>query len=293
MKLNYVKMNEIKPALSGYISEAGSILKAADFPNENSVHDIRVLMKKARATLNIISPQLNAEFAAREYQSLREVGRIMRTWRETSVLRKSLKELKKKYPDVFLKLESNEKLMLILKKPELNIELAELEKNNVVQIEQILYKSGYRIRFEPMNTIDPMLLIKELESTYNRVARNYLVCRNNPKPDRVHELRKSSKDFLYQLWIFRPINPKVIKLLEKKLDSMAMNLGKYNDLTQLIRDIGYKYEYMANPPELDELMIIVREKQDKYLEKVWPLAHELFCPGRNFINVLGFKLLLI
>jgi CHAD domain-containing protein len=144
-----------------------------------------------------------------------------------------------------------------------------------------------------MNTIDPMLLLKELESTFNRVTRNYLDCRNNPKPDKIHELRKSSKDFLYQLWIFQPVNPKVIKQFEKKLDSMTQNLGRYNDLTQLIRDIGYKYEYKANPPEMDELMIIVREKQDKYLEKVWPVAYELFCPGKSFVNVLGFKLLLV
>ena len=293
MELNYVKLNEIKPALSNYIAEAVSILKSVGFPDENSVHDIRVLMKKARASLNLISPQLNTEFVMREYQALREVGRIMRTWRETSVLRKSLKELKKKNPELFLKLEANERLMVLLKKPEPAIALSDSEKNNVDQIGQILHKSGYRIRFEPMNTIDPMLLIKELESTFNRVTRNYLDCRYNPKSDKIHELRKSSKDFLYQLWIFRPVNPKVIKLFEKKLDSMTQNLGKYNDLTQLIRDVGYKYEYKANPPEMDELMIIVREKQDKYLEKVWPIAYELFCPGKSFINVLGFKLLLV
>lgn len=292
MELNYVKLNEIKPALSGYIAEAVSIMKSDEFPDEISVHDIRVLMKKARAALNLISPQLNPEFVEREYSSLREVGRIMRTWRESSVLRKSLKELKKKNPDLFSKLETNERLMCLLRKPEPAVELTDSEKNSVDRIGQILNKSGYRIRFEQMNAFNPMLLIKELEVTFNRVTRNYLDCRNNPKSDKIHELRKSSKDFLYQLWIFRPVNPKVIKLFEKKLDSMTQNLGKYNDLTQLIRDIGYKYEYMANPPELDELMIIVREKQDKYLEKVWPVAYELFCPGKSFVNVLGFKLLL-
>ncbi len=293
MELNYVKLNEIKPALSSFISEAWSISNSVDFPDESSVHDIRVLMKKARATLNIISPQLNTEFVEREYMSLREVGRLMRAWRETSVLRKSVKELKKKNQELFLKLETNEKLMNLLRKPEPGIELNDSEKKKVEEIGQILYKSGYRIRFEPMNTFNPMLLIKELETTYNRVTRNYLDCRYNPKPEKMHELRKSSKDFLYQLSIFRPINPKVIKLFEKKLDSMTQNLGKYNDLTQLIRDLGYKYEYKANPPEMDELMIIVREKQDKFLEKVWPVTYELFCPGKSFINVLGFKLLLV
>ena len=136
-------------------------------------------------------------------------------------------------------------------------------------------------------------LLKELENTYNNVVDKYLVCRNNPKPENIHMFRKKSKDFLYQLWFFRALNPSVLKAVEKKLDAMTQNLGKYNDLAQLIVTLEYKYSGTAEPAALDELIILIREAQDRYLMKVWPVAYKIFCPGKKLFNVLGFKLLII
>lgn len=293
MELDYIKLKQIKPALAAYIREAQSLLKIDTFPAEDAVHDVRVLLKKARAIFRLISPQLNVEFAEKEKQALREAGRIMSAWRETSVMRKTLKCLKKDHPDIFSKLEGNEKLVSLMTKPvTVQILPADLL-SDIQRIIGTLNKTGYRIRFEPMNNLDPRLLIKELEATYNRVVNNYLVSRNNQKPSLIHELRKSSKDFLYQLWFFRPLNPSVIKALEKKLDTMTQNLGKYNDLSQLVSTLGYKYNYLTNQPALDEMVLVIRAEQDKYLSKVWPAAYKIFCPGQKLVNVLGFKLLLI
>jgi hypothetical protein len=44
---------------------------------------------------------------------------------------------------------------------------------------------------------------------------------------------------------------------------------------------------------MDELIIILREAQDRYLAKVWPTAYQIFCPGKKLVNILGFKLLVI
>lgn len=293
MELDYVKLKQIKPALTGYIRESATLLKPVAFPDEKAVHDVRVLMKKSRAALCLTSPQLDAEFNDREKNALREVGRIMSTWRETSVFRKTLKDLKKARPDIFSKLEDNEKITSLMTKPVPECVPPENMQTGLQQIREILNKTGYRIRFEPINDLDPQLLIKELETTYNCVVNNYLVCRNNLKRSNLHELRKRSKDFLYQLWFFRPLNPSVIKQLEKRLDVMTQNLGKYNDLAQLIKAIEYKLDIQANNSALDELVIIIREEQDKYLSKVWPAAYKIFCPGQKLVNILGFKLLMI
>jgi hypothetical protein len=44
---------------------------------------------------------------------------------------------------------------------------------------------------------------------------------------------------------------------------------------------------------MDELIIIIREAQDNYLSKVWPVAYKIFCPGKKLANVLGYKILAI
>jgi len=293
MEPDYIKLKEIKPALAGYIRESQALLSQSAIPDENTIHDVRVLMKKARSVVRLIADQMDTVFIGREMQSLREVGRILCSWRDISVLRKALKNLKKKHPDIFSKLEDNEKINILMKKPEPLEELPESEKKSLEQIVDILNKSSYRIRFETMTKLDPHLLIKSLEASYICVVNNYMICRNDPKPASLHELRKRAKDFLYQLWFFRPLNPSVVKGLEKKLDLLTQNLGKYNDLSQLLKEIDYKYEYTANHPALDELAIIIREEQDRNLAKVWPLAHKIFCPGQSLVNVLGFKLLVI
>ena len=293
MEPDFVKLKEIKPALAGYIRESLTLFNQSVVPDEEEVHDVRVLMKKARSVVRLIAEQMDTEFIGRERQALREVGRILCSWRDISVLRKALKSLKKRHPDIFSKLGDNEKINILMIKPEASQELTVEEKYSLGQIVDILNKTGYRIRFEPMGKLDPHLLIKSLEATYICVVNNYMICRNNPKPANLHEFRKRTKDFLYQLWFFRPLNISVVKALEKKLDLITQNLGKYNDLSQLLKEMGYKYEYTANHPALDELAVIIREEQDRNLAKVWPSAHKIFCPGQNLVNILGFKLLVI
>ena len=91
MELDYVKLKEIKPVLAGYIRESQLLLSKTAVPDDNAVHDVRVLMKKSRAALKLAAPQMDKELTDRDMVSLREVGRIMCSWRETSVHRKTLK----------------------------------------------------------------------------------------------------------------------------------------------------------------------------------------------------------
>ncbi|TAL66633.1 MAG: CHAD domain-containing protein [Bacteroidetes bacterium] len=293
MELDYVKLKEIKPVLAGYIRESQSLLKLSSSPDEKVVHDVRVLLKKSRAALKLSGPQLDMESLNRDIRSLREAGQIMRFWREISVQRKILKELKKEYPVIFDGLYENEKLTALLKKTEPVPEPSEEIKTGLEKIEELLNKTGYRIRFQSMDTIDPQQLLKKLDLTYSSVVDIYLISRNNPKPENLHDFRKKTKTFLYQLYFFRPLNPSVVKALEKKLENLTQNLGKFNDLAQLIKALEYKYSDGANLPALDELIVKIREKQDGYLGKTWPTAYKIFCPGQKLVNVLGFKLLVI
>lgn len=293
MELDYVKLRDIKPALSGNIRSAQLMLKKAPFPDEKAIHDIRVLMKKSRAFLKLVTPQIENGYTDRDFNSLREVGRIMSEWRETSVHRKTLKEFRKDYPDIFSRLEDNLLLRQMIEKQEVKKEGSDKPGAEIDQVVTLLNKTSYRIRFQTMNALDPQSLIRVLDDSYRRVGLIYLKCRNNPTSEGLHKFRKRTKDFLYQLYIFKPLNPSGIKDLEKKLDNMTQNLGKYHDISQIIKILGYEYRKGSNPEALDELIIKFRDKQDLYLSKVWPTAYQIFCPGQKLVNVLGFKLLVI
>ena len=291
MLLDCIKLKEVKPALAGYISEAQLLLKKNELPDDKAVHDIRVLMKKSRAVLQLVRSQMDEESYRREYQKLREVGRLMSSWRETSVHRKVLKNLRKTHAVLFSDLKDYEPLNQLLNISEPVEETIENRKEQSAQILELLKKSGYRIRFLSLGKTDPVILIRDLEQTYNSVIHSYLSARNNLKPNNLHEFRKKAKNFLYQLWFFRPLKQGAVKGLEKKIDQMTQNLGKYNDLAVLIETLGYKYSLSANPHALDELIVLIRDQQDAHLSKVWPVAYSIFCPGQKLVNILGFKLL--
>lgn len=291
MDSDSIKLKDIKPALSGYIREAQILLNLNPVPDERVVHDVRVLMKKSRAVMRLLAKQVDEDFFEKEYGTYREIGNIMSSWRDNSVYRKIIKDLKKNKPGLFSELMDNQKIGSLLKKPDLPSELMGDINNELTKIKELLYKSAFRIRFRTMTNFDPGLLLNELESTYNISAAKYLTCRNSMKPTDLHEFRKRSKDFLYQLWFFRPLNPSGTKSLEKKLDTMTQNLGKYNDLYQLIRFLGYKYSDEPSSPAMDKLIVLIRHEQDRYLSRVWPAAYKIFCPGRKPSGLPGFRIL--
>lgn len=293
MEQDYIKLKQVKPAFAGYIRKAQELIGGECFPDEDAIHDARVLLKKARAVLKLTESQLNQEFAAKEKMAMKETGRIMASWRDVSVLRKTLRYLKKDNPDIFERLGNNKEITGLIERPEEGQVIPEDRLAGLETIRESLKKTSYRIRFEPMNNLDPQLLLKELESSYLTVICNFIASRNNTKQTSLHEFRKRTKDFLYQLWFFRPLNPSGIKTLEKKLDTMTQNLGKYNDLARLLEIISYEYRDPVNDPAMNELAIVIRNRQDQYLSKVWPVAYKVFCPGQNLVNILGFKLLII
>lgn len=284
------QFREIKPALTGYIRDSLVLLNQLPVPDDNAIHDIRVMMKRQRATIKLVKPLLEEAAYQREYLAGREIGRILCSWREMSVLYKTAKALKKENPKLFLKMWDNEKIQNLLRKPYSTWANAGEQSKSVKEIRARLNKAQYRVRFLNLKEPDISLLLEELGRNYLIAAKAYLECRNDPRQKLLHEFRKKSKTFLYQLYYFRPLNQPAIKSLEKKLDYLTQNLGKYNDLGQIRDMIGYKYGNPGNSAVMDELAVVIRDKQDKYLSKVWPSAYRIFAPGKNPEDLLGFTI---
>lgn len=281
------QIREIKPSMTGYITSSLVLLSQQPLPDDDAIHDIRVMMKKHRATIRLARPLLDEAVYSREYQAGRETGRILSSWRETAVLRKTAKSLKKDNPGLFLKLWDNEQIQGLLRKPYSSWEEAGVQAKAVSEVTGQLTRAKHRLRFISLKEPDFMALLTELDRSYVGAAGAYLKCRHNPKPNLLHEFRKKSKTFMYQLVYFRHLNPSAVKSLEKKLDTMTQNLGRCNDLAQIMDMTGYKYGSAGNSDMADELAIVIRDRQDRYLMKVWPIAYRLFAPGQKLEDQLG------
>jgi CHAD domain-containing protein len=284
-----VNRADIKTSMLECINGSLILLSQKPLPDGNAIHDIRVMMKKQRAAVRLVKPLLDEPVYNREYLAGRETGRILSSWRESNVLRKTMKALRKDHPELFTKLWDNETVQNLLRKPYATWEQAGVQAKTVSKVTEQLTRAGYRIRFLSLNELDFRMLLGEVEQSYLAAARAYLDCRNNTKPRLLHEFRKKSKTLMYQLDFFRHLNPAAVKSLEKRLDIMTRNLGKYNDLDQILTILGYKYRDSANSDVNDELAVVIKDRQDSYLMKVWPAAYRIFMPGKKLQDLLDIS----
>ncbi|NSW95317.1 MAG: CHAD domain-containing protein, partial [Bacteroidales bacterium] len=180
MLLNYVKIKDIKPALSEYIRDSVRLTGPDSLPDDKTVHDIRVLMKKSRAAIKLASTLLDQETFTREYSAFREVGSILSQWRETSVQRKLLKDIRKKHPELMSQIGSDERIAVLMKKPETSSSSSPEVKEKFTAANEILKKSWYRIRFINPGIPDPEKMLKELDKSYGLAKECYIIARNSP-----------------------------------------------------------------------------------------------------------------
>ena len=289
METGQKAIRDIKPVLSANMAEALALFRRDTVPDDAAVHDIRVLMKKCRAIFKLISPGVGDAVYLREYSVFRDTGRALAALRESSVHRKTLKSLGKNHKALFRRLEANDRIRPLLEMGEKPICINGEGIPGTGNTFAALGKSAFRIRFMPLKNLAGNDMFRNLMASYNAVCESYLACRISPRPASLHFLRKRVKDLLYQLYFFRDFNPGKVRSMERKLDGIAQNLGSYNDLAQLEKVIGYDARGGQRFPEMDELMIVIRDRQDKYLAKIWPVAFGIFCPGHDLSDILGFS----
>ncbi|MBN2666450.1 MAG: CHAD domain-containing protein [Bacteroidales bacterium] len=274
---------DFKPVLCGYIIDAQSMIHPGRLPGQRVVHDVRVLMKKSRAVIKLLKSIIDKDSFSREYGAFRETGRIMSSWRESTVHRKLLMDFRKRHPALFTRVKDEKVIRQLLEAHDDPASSVDTIREDLLKIKDILHRSSSRIRFLNMKVPDQRLLLDELERSFSLVSDCYLNARHNPRDVNIHDFRKKTKDLLYQLFFFRSLNPKAVRNLEKKLDQLAQDLGKYNDYAVLLRTLDYKYHTNANNFALDEFAVIVRQEQDRYLMRIWPAAYRIFKPGKNLL----------
>ena len=283
-----VSIRAVKPAMTRYLLRSALLLGQQLLPGDEAVHDVRVYMKRLRATLKLVKPCLDERSYRREYDAARNAGLLLADWRDTAVLRSTMKTLKKESPELFDLLSSEPKASGLFAGADLSWEEAAARKKRAAGLAEQMKKAAGRIRFLSLADPDPSLMAGSLEESYREACRAYITCRNRPKPRLIHDFRKKSKTFLYQLRYFRPLNPPAVKSIETKIDRLTEVLGRYNDLGEVIRVTGYVFGEPGNTPVMDLLWVLVKDMQDRQLLKVWVISRDIFRPGSSLRDLLPF-----
>jgi CHAD domain-containing protein len=270
------KDDKILNTVSENIRKAQSLLKQSDVPDADTVHDVRVFMKKARAALKLIARRFDETEYRNLQKDLKEPGQRLRSLREASVYRRRLKSLLRKYPELKSNLAGNIIICSLLAKKDYVSSLSEGTDSLCIELIDLLDKADSVLKEQPKEKLSGEILLKELECSFKTAMNHYLVSRNRPRTRNLHEYRKKVKDLLYQLAFFRHSGIGHIKRLGKKLNKITTDLGKFNDMAQLIKKLSYKYPGTEDNPAMDQLVAIIRAKQDKCLARVLPASFKIY-----------------
>lgn len=263
-------------AILGYISQSQSMLLHSGTPGEKTVHGVRVLMKRSRAALKLLSPQMDESVCDDLQNALKVPGRSLGTLREASVHRRDLKKLLKKYPAIHSRLKENERIAALLSQENAEVAVQEKEGTSCKELIALLERAAVMLKLQSLELVSDKMLLNELERSFRNVMDYYLMSRNHPRSRNLHEYRKNAKDLLYQLAFFRHSGINGMKRLEKRLKMITLELGRYHDLAQLIRKLAYKYPGSENNRAMDELVALIRAKQDRSMSEILPASFRIF-----------------
>jgi len=269
----------LRRALQSLIGASEAMIPAGGFPGPDEVHDIRVNMKRGRAILKLLRDSPGTDFYRRENEALRDISYLFSQSREADVLRKTLKMLAKRHPQVFtshiVRIITEEASVLFdsqsavpLNRTEGKLALAETAREQ-------LRRSWYRIGFVSLSGVTRDTLLDGLWSSFSRASRALAATKTNSRPEDAHEFRKRSKDLLYQVRFFSDYNPGHFEKIYSQLDTICSVLGKCNDLAvagSLVSDLQKK----SGDEILNAVILAIEKEKNEMLGKIYQPAGDLF-----------------
>lgn len=138
-----------------------------------------------------------------------------------------------------------------------------------------LRRSWYRIGFVNLSGVTRETLLDGLWSSFSRASAALSATRATAQPEAVHELRKRSKDLLYQVRFFSDYNPGHFEKVHAQLDTICSVLGKCNDLA-VAASIVSNYHTRTGETQMLKIIATMENENKEMLEKIFQPASVLF-----------------
>jgi CHAD domain-containing protein len=266
----------LRRVLQSLIGESEAMIPPGSFPGPEAVHDIRVNMKRARAVLKLLKAAPVSIYYQRENTALRDISALFSQSREAVVLNKTLKQLNRKYPDIF-----NEGTMAWFKSLVTHTKSNGNARNRKLLIAseaaERLRKAWYRTGFLSLAGVTRINLLDGLWNSFIRAESEFGKASESMSPADIHEFRKRTKDLLYQTRFFSDYNPGHFDRVYRELDSLGSLLGKCNDLSvaETLASANFQ-QWPDNVTEAQKVMNTIAREREKLFTEARPVAAALF-----------------
>ena len=276
----HLKLNEpVHEGLKRIVCEeieygAGQLDGKDPAKRDEAIHEARKSVKKIRAVLRLIRPELGSVYRA-ENERLRGVGQKLSEFRDAGAIIETFDDLKEKYRDEL----GRHTLSPIRRR--LNAQKQSAEKGN--QIEAVLQQMANTLRDVgkdvsawPLQTDGFCAIAPGLRKTYGRGRKALAYAKKRPRPENFHEWRKRVKDHWYHVRLLEDIWTDVMRAYEKDLKDLETWLGDDHNLVVLSDKLKGDPQGYGSQKDVDFLMELIGKHQKKLREKAVDLGDRIY-----------------
>lgn len=244
--------------------------------NDESVHEARKDLKRARATLRLLRDALGKATYKRENSAIRDAARPLSQVRDGRVLLDALSSLVKYYgkPAADLPL-AGFKRVLSRRRTQLRREILH-RPGPLRAVRQQLRQARSRSEQWHVGRGGWSVIGAGLKRTYSQARKALKRARAAPTDKHLHELRKQTKYFWHQLQILEPLWPGQLGELADETHKLADFLGDDHDLAMLRERILEEREAFPTDASHKALLALLERCRAGLQEKGLTLAQRLY-----------------
>ena len=278
-------MQTARPATSGNsaygmlntaINEALEYVKVPQPISDESIHDARKALKKARAALRLLQDGMNKRTYEAENSRLRDAGRFLSPFRDAKSLIDAFDSLHDRYGDKLqgVKLAPLQKILHAnLTRTRRHFLHMPTELKNCIQLLKDCVTLSEEEKFSSIDS-------EAIETGLRRIYRKGLKARTEAEvartPEALHEWRKQVKYLLNAVEDLHPSEKgSVVKIL-KWIDQLADCLGNDHDLAMLSQEIAGGTYASFNSELIKTLHGLIDRRRTKLQKKAFSLGEKLY-----------------
>jgi CHAD domain-containing protein len=200
-------------------------------PGSETIHEIRMAIKKLRALLRLIRDGFGRKFYRRQHHSLRALAHCLSPSRDVAVQLATLRKLRRHCHQLSADDISDLENRLIEKK------------RNTSKSKQ-LSKSQFRdtlrqINRWPFKNLRQRDVKSGVERGYRKFIEAHHLAVQSPSDENLHTWRKRAKSLYYELLLIKKIGPKSAGKLARQIKELGKYLGNDHDLVLLIKELHH------------------------------------------------------
>lgn len=224
----------------------------------SAVHETRKHLKKARAALRLICPEVDRAAFKREDRRLRNVARLISDIRDAEVRLETVKQLREtskgRQSRGFIGTEE----MLAFELDSFLAAFSDWQEEAVAKLK----RTRDAVASWKLDHVTRRQICLAVRISYKRGRRALRVASEKRTAHSYHALRKRAKELCYQLRILRPLHPAVVHDMNADLKILGRHLGQAHDLSfvaERLHTIGRASPRQRNRRAL-EALVDSREK---------------------------------